>query len=75
LFFRRVVKASFGQRRKTLWNCLKTLNLESGDDEPAKALEECGIAPERRGETLSLDEFAQRAKALFPLHRGGKVLE
>ena len=30
-FFRRVVKAAFGQRRKTLWNCLRSLRLELDD--------------------------------------------
>ena len=26
-FFRRVVKAAFGQRRKTLWNCLRSARI------------------------------------------------
>lgn len=74
MFFRRVVKAAFGQRRKTLRNCLKTLGLEAGEADLAGALAGCGIAPERRGETLSIDEFAKLSRALFPFHRGGKVL-
>ena len=58
-FFRRVVKAAFGQRRKTLWNCLKSLDLDADDDASCRRpLTECGIDPGRRGETLSLDEFA-----------------
>ena len=61
LFFR-VVKAAFGQRRKTLSNALK----EAGflKDEVQEALEQAGIEAARRGETLSLEEFAQLADAL-----------
>jgi 16S rRNA (adenine1518-N6/adenine1519-N6)-dimethyltransferase len=64
LFFRRVVKAAFGQRRKTLWNCLKSLDLVANDQELAQALAECGIEGGRRGETLSLEEFALLSKSL-----------
>ncbi len=73
-FFRRVVKAAFGQRRKTLWNCLKSLGLDCDDRELAQALEACGIDGVRRGETLTLEEFARLAAALAPLiHRGKRV--
>lgn len=56
LFFK-VVKAAFSQRRKTLLNCLSG---GFGGDKAgiSKLLEEVGIDPKRRGETLSLDEFA-----------------
>lgn len=74
-FFRRVVKAAFGQRRKTLWNCLKSLGLEPGDRELATALASCGIDGIRRGETLSLEEFAAMAKALAALLPAGKRME
>jgi len=74
-FFRRVVKAAFGQRRKTLWNCLKALDIGCAEGELMQALAGCGIAPQRRGETLSLDEFALLARSLRPLCRGGKYLE
>jgi 16S rRNA (adenine1518-N6/adenine1519-N6)-dimethyltransferase len=69
-FFRQVVKAAFGQRRKTLWNCLKSIDLESSDSVLVQALADCGIEPARRGETLSLDEFALLAKTLVCLKRG-----
>ncbi|MBF0153429.1 MAG: ribosomal RNA small subunit methyltransferase A [Magnetococcales bacterium] len=49
-----VVRAAFGQRRKTLANALKGL----ADDIPAW-LARAGIDGQRRGETLSLDEFAR----------------
>jgi 16S rRNA (adenine1518-N6/adenine1519-N6)-dimethyltransferase len=68
-FFRQVVKAAFGQRRKTLWNCLKSLGLKAEDRELAKVLAECGIEVARRGETLSLDEFALLTRALISLKR------
>ncbi|HEY6874270.1 MAG TPA: 16S rRNA (adenine(1518)-N(6)/adenine(1519)-N(6))-dimethyltransferase RsmA [Geobacteraceae bacterium] len=68
-FFRRVVKAAFGQRRKTLWNCLKALDLACDDRALADALAGCGIDRGRRGETLSLEEFALLAGALASLKR------
>ena len=56
--FRALVKAAFSQRRKTLWNALKPL---AGGRE---ALERAGIDPQRRGETLSVAEFAAVERAL-----------
>ena len=65
LFFD-VVQAAFAQRRKTLLNNLQQrFFAESGGKEACRAfLEGCGIAPERRGETLSLSEYAAIANAL-----------
>jgi 16S rRNA (adenine1518-N6/adenine1519-N6)-dimethyltransferase len=74
-FFRLVVKAAFGQRRKTLWNCLKLLDLGRPEGELIQALALCGIDPQRRGETLSLDEFALLARTLHPHRPTGKSLE
>jgi len=54
LFFR-VVRAAFSQRRKTLRNCLLTVFDPAKTDE---ALSKAGIDPKRRGETLSIREFA-----------------
>ena len=57
--FREVVRAAFQTRRKTLRNALGVL----GD--PARvtqALEASGIDPGRRGETLSIVEFARLAE-------------
>jgi len=56
--FRALVKAAFSQRRKTLWNALKAL--PGG----RAALEGAGIDPQRRGETLSVEEFARVERAL-----------
>ena len=62
MFFR-VVKAAFSQRRKTLLNCL-CANFSLPKDEISALLESIGITPSRRGETLSLQEFADIADTL-----------
>ena len=62
--FFRVVKAAFSQRRKTLLNCLSA-NFAIPKDEISTLLESIGIAPSRRGETLSLEEFANIADTLL----------
>jgi len=62
MFFRRVVKAAFAQRRKTLRNTLRAAGFDGEKLEAACCV--CGIDPTRRGETLSLDEFARLATVL-----------
>lgn len=62
MFFR-TVKAAFSQRRKTLLNCLVS-NFTQTKSELTEIMESAGIDPTRRGETLSLDEFAKLADAL-----------
>lgn len=57
LFFR-VIKAAFGQRRKTLRNALAGSELRIDTDTANRALEAAGIDPSRRAETLSVAEFA-----------------
>jgi len=63
--FRRLVKAGFAQRRKTLKNAL-----EAGRVVPPEALAAAllatGIDPRRRGETLSIEEWAALERALGP---------
>ncbi len=61
LFFR-VVKGAFGQRRKTLGNALKAAGFDK--ELLAKALENAGVDAGRRGETLTLAEFAAIAREL-----------
>ncbi|MBI3975481.1 MAG: 16S rRNA (adenine(1518)-N(6)/adenine(1519)-N(6))-dimethyltransferase RsmA [Armatimonadetes bacterium] len=73
LFFA-VVRAAFGQRRKVLRNALAGLRPDAGAApvEPAQVEEACrraGIDPRRRGETLSLAEFAALADALRTMAR------
>ena len=58
-FFTKVVRAAFGQRRKTLINSLIGAGFQR--DAVAKALEVAGIEPARRAETLTLEEFAKLA--------------
>jgi 16S rRNA (adenine1518-N6/adenine1519-N6)-dimethyltransferase len=60
--FRRVVKGAFAQRRKTLRNTLKASGF--GDPNLEEILLAIDIDPVRRGETLSLEEFARLAEAL-----------
>jgi 16S rRNA (adenine1518-N6/adenine1519-N6)-dimethyltransferase len=56
LFFR-VIRDAFNMRRKTLWNTLKQIGLP--DEKMTEALSAAGIDPKRRGETLSIEEFAK----------------
>lgn len=64
LFFR-VVRASFSQRRKTLLNCL-TSSFGGGKERLFAVLREAEIDPRRRGETLTLEEFARIAEIITP---------
>ncbi len=64
LFFR-VVKAAFGQRRKTLSNALKGGGFPK--EQIRDAMEHVGIDPTRRGETLTLEEFGKLADAFASL--------
>lgn len=61
--YSRVVRAAFSQRRKTLRNALSS----AFDDEALSSLSSIGIDLSRRGETLSVAEFAKLADAL-PRH-------
>lgn len=61
-FFRRVVKAAFAQRRKTLRNSLLGSGFGAATIDPA--LTSAGIDPGRRGETLTLADFARLADAM-----------
>ncbi|MFA5523191.1 MAG: 16S rRNA (adenine(1518)-N(6)/adenine(1519)-N(6))-dimethyltransferase RsmA [Tissierellales bacterium] len=63
LFFR-VVKAAFGKRRKTLLNALDS-GIELKKEEIGLILEKSGIDPIRRGETLSITEFARIADEIY----------
>lgn len=65
-FFFQVTRTSFAQRRKTILNNLVN-GLPGGKekkDHLLAALEEAEIDPSRRGETLSLAEFARLTQAL-----------
>jgi len=64
-FLRRVVKAAFSQRRKTLRNTLKANRFGSAAVEQACSMNE--IDPARRGETLTLVEFVSLTNSLLRL--------
>lgn len=60
--FFQIVRASFAQRRKTLSNALGSQVLQDRSKaEVNELLLEAGVEPSRRGETLTLEEFAKIA--------------
>jgi 16S rRNA (adenine1518-N6/adenine1519-N6)-dimethyltransferase len=64
--FYRIVQAGFRQRRKQLHNGLgRELPLPAGALD--RALAACGIDPQRRPQTLSVDEWACLARHLAPV--------
>ena len=67
LFFR-VVKAGFAQRRKTFANTMKTTGLSK--DRIEELLVKANIDGQRRGETFTLQEFADVANAWASLIKG-----
>ena len=69
-FFRRLVKGAFNQRRKTLLNSLRSTGFDDGEGALSLALSRSGIDGGRRGETLSLEEFALLSRELL----AGKTL-
>jgi len=62
--FRKLVKAAFAQRRKTVSNSLKSDAGLWSQKTPEQALSAAGIDPKRRAETLSVEEFAALERAL-----------
>ena len=66
-FLFQVSKGSFIQRRKTIFNNLQT-SLPDGKakkEQILQAFDKAGIEPGRRGETLSIQEFANLSNALY----------
>jgi 16S rRNA (adenine1518-N6/adenine1519-N6)-dimethyltransferase len=61
--FAHVVRAAFGQRRKTLGNALRGGGL-GAPDHLAAGLAAAAIDPGRRAETLSIEEFGRLSDAL-----------
>ncbi len=68
VLFRRLVKAAFTQRRKTLRNSLLAAGLPAPDIDHCLAA--ARIAPARRGETLTLDDFSALTAAFKVLPDG-----
>ncbi|MFD2611560.1 16S rRNA (adenine(1518)-N(6)/adenine(1519)-N(6))-dimethyltransferase RsmA [Paenibacillus gansuensis] len=70
-FFFEVIKASFAQRRKTLYNNLASRFYDKNTKPKLEGLLlSIGIEPSRRGETLSLDEYAALSDALYTELKG-----
>jgi len=65
-FLTRVVKLTFSQRRKTLKNTLAAQAAELGStpEQILNTLEQLAIDPQRRAETLSVDDFVRLSNAL-----------
>ncbi|MBQ6820230.1 MAG: 16S rRNA (adenine(1518)-N(6)/adenine(1519)-N(6))-dimethyltransferase RsmA [Clostridium sp.] len=55
LFFE-IIRSAFNMRRKTLWNGVKNIGLSKENLEAA--FNEANVDPKRRGETLTIEEFA-----------------
>ncbi len=68
-FFFRVIKAGFGKRRKNLKNALSGSELKISAETAILALEQSGINPVRRAETLSVAEFVTLSNRLFAIQR------
>jgi len=66
-WFRGVVRGCLGYRRKTLLNALRHSGLTLPEDSERR-MEEIGVNPRRRPETLTIQEFVSLASALklFP---------
>lgn len=62
-----VIKAAFSKRRKSLKNSMVGGDLELTKPVVTDALIQASIAPERRAETLSVQEFLALTRALKPL--------
>ena len=63
--FVRTVRAAFAQRRKTLSNALRSGFSELDRAAIESAMEETGLPPAVRGETLSIAQFAALSNALL----------
>ena len=64
-WFKKIVKGCFGYRRKTLTNALKHSDLSLPHDIESR-IKKIGIDPQRRPETLTIQEFSNLAECLKP---------
>ena len=66
----RLIRASFNQRRKTLSNSLKnSQELMYSKEEVEKAITECGLPLNIRGEALTLEQFARLSDSFSELNK------
>ena len=64
-FLFKVVKAGFGNRRKTLKNALTASQLNIDSKTAAQLLQRSDIDPDRRAETLDVAEFVKLSNTLI----------
>lgn len=69
----KVIKAAFGNRRKTLKNALAAAGLNINTEIARQALSNAGIDPTRRAETLMPAEFVALSNGLQKAMDGNKV--
>lgn len=60
----RLIRAAFGQRRKTMANSLTGAGLTK--EQVADAMQQAGLSPTLRAEQCTLDDFARLADVVFP---------
>ncbi len=71
--FSMTVRAAFAQRRKTLWNNLRSAGF--ADETLEAVLAQTGIEGIRRAETVTVDEFGKLTAALAAAVDAGKILD
>ena len=64
--FRRITKAAFSHRRKTILNSLETGMVPLPREALIEALRKCSIDPKRRAETLTVEDYIRLTSALTP---------
>jgi len=72
--FRRIVQGAFAQRRKTLLNSLNNTLVSHSREEILAALERCEIAPERRAETLTIDDYLRLTSTLTAVSADASIV-
>ncbi len=74
-FFRKVVRAAFAHRRKTLINSLRGTFPSWDVQRLLRAMEHCAIDPQRRAETLAIDDFINLNGAIASFLDNSSLLE
>ncbi len=74
-FFRKVVRAAFAHRRKTLLNSLRGTFPSWDVQSLVQAMEHCAIDPQRRAETLGMDDFINLTGAVASFLDNSRALE
>ena len=72
-FFFKVVKDAFSKRRKTLLNALSSGDLQISKDLLKVAFDQSNIDGNRRGETLSIEDFALLSNTIYKCLEENKI--